>query len=568
MSGFGNFTGTTTVTTSEQTTNSGGVVGWATGAVIVGTDGVFWGLYLGSRGTRGFCIWPFCSSGKGGSGICIWPFCGGTGSAAIVGGEGGGDGNNGDDGEGENHTYPDQQTEEEKTRPKSIPTSNPTPTSNLPKSSTAITTAITTSSTSTLPKSTTASTTNSTTASDSSCPLFTIPADSLSFDDSPTWNPNDPEYSGVIVSAAYAIWQIDAGSGTEILPPLPTGTGYGYGSAITIGFIPNAGSGRNSTNGSSLSTSMMSTSMPGVVNSAIVATSAASMASDMSNPSTIVAPVQRGQRVESQGSMTLIQAPTSAQSVVATVENVFATNSEVVAGIRASMNNHASAQSVASVQSVLSAASVASAAHPASSSASIASIPLPTPNLAILILRNDYCDDTTCGSTGYVYDVVPAVPSVSACANPPSVDSFSYTEDVANEEQNYEISTGKFTSHGVYTDCEYFGSSDFFGTFSCAQVDGVLCSLPTEPEASCTDANSIYADDWVPIAYCEWVGTVPTRTTSAAAARTTAPVTCQIQIEYGVKGIVLERRCKCSDGSSPTPYISGNEWTCPHEVAS
>lgn len=37
---------------------------------------------------------------------------------------------------------------------------------------------------------------------------------------------------------------------------------------------------------------------------------------------------------------------------------------------------------------------------------------------------------------------------------------------------------------------------------------------------------------------------------------------------YGLHGSVLQRRCICSDGSSPSPYISHQEWTCPHEVAS
>ncbi|KAL9066905.1 MAG: hypothetical protein Q9161_007237 [Pseudevernia consocians] len=462
MPGFEDFTGTKTVTTSEATTNSAGVVGWATGAVIIGTDGVFWGLYLGSRGTGGFCIWPFCSGGKG-SGICIWPFCGGTGGG---GGGGGGGGDSGGD--------------------------DDSPISTSPKSTTA-----------------------TTTASDPLCPLFSIPSDSLTFDDSPTWNPNDPEFNGDIVTAAYAIWQVDSGSGSEILPPLPASTGSG--DVVFIGFIPNAaGDGGNSTN-ATVSTAII-TPMPGVVKSAEVAASEASMASVMSASSPSVASAQSVLSVQNLAS---VDSAAAAKSV-AVVEIIAAIQSQ------ASIDSIASAQSAASVTSVSAASAVgvasahrvasaisaasalsAASAHRAASAlsaSSIASLPTPTPNLAIIIIRNDNCDDVDCFSTGYVYDITPSSRTVPVCSNPHSVDSFSYPYDVLNQVGNYFIDTGKFTSHGIYTNCEYEGGSDFIGFFSCDQVEPVLCSVPVvtaEQETSCTSSHDLDADDWVPIVYCE-----------------------------------------------------------------
>ena len=253
--------------------------------------------------------------------------------------------------------------------------------------------------------------------------------------------------------------------------------------------------------------------MARVVDSVVTASSPASLSSEMPASSLIVTPVQNGQSQENLTSvqnLALAQSSTSVESLAAAesravVESVAAIQSQ------ASINKIASAQSVASVQSVLSAERAASA-----SVASVAALPLPTPNLAILIIRNDYCDDTSCGSTGYIYDVVPSDPSVSACSNLPYVGSFQYPDDDA---QNFEIDSGKFTSHGVYTNCEYEGSNDFIGVFSCDQVDGVVCNLPTEPSSSCTDSYSLDEDDWVPIAYCEVSATLYSQSVPASRPR-------------------------------------------------
>lgn len=477
MSGFEDFTGTTTVTASEKTTNTAGVVGWATGAVIIGTGGVFWGLYVGSRTGR-FCIWPFCS---GGGGFCIWPFCGGTGGAEGGGGGGGEDGDPGEEDPDESITTMAKTTAYE-----------------------SITTMATT------------------TASALACPLFSIPSDSLTNDGSPTWNPNAPEYNGDIVSAAYSIWLIDSGTGPEILPPLPTSTGFGDG--IVIAYIPNAGGGSNSTNGSSTTTAMLTPTSASSASYPLVQGSVQSVFSVESMES--VASVQSLASVESVAaakSMATINSIASAQSAasvesaaaaqsaalinsIALVQSVASVQSVAAAKSAAVLNSIASAQSVASVASALSAANVASAlsASSSASAASVASLPSPTPNLAILIIRNDYCDDTTCSSTGYVYDIVPSSPTVPICSNPRWIHSFSYSEDVSTETGNYPIDSGKFTSHGVYTNCEYQGSSGFLGLFGCDQIiEAVLCTEPTEPETSCSDSHSLDADDWVPIVYCE-----------------------------------------------------------------
>ncbi|MCJ1279592.1 hypothetical protein MMC21_007416 [Puttea exsequens] len=64
------FTGTTTITTSFRTTNThNGIAGWATGAVIVGAGGVFFGGLIGGSfvppvgPVGGTCVWPFCVPG-------------------------------------------------------------------------------------------------------------------------------------------------------------------------------------------------------------------------------------------------------------------------------------------------------------------------------------------------------------------------------------------------------------------------------------------------------------------------------------------------------------------------
>ena len=339
----------------------------------------------------------------------------------------------------------------------------------------------TTATTSTLPKSTTATST----ASDPACPLFSIPTDSLTFDDSPTWNPNDAEYVGDIVASAYAIWQVDSGDGSEILPPLQTSTEYG--DAVLIGFIPGAGNAGNSTTGVS-STATITSLSGAVLSSAEVGdASAASITSMISALSAKVASVQSNESVESVAS---VHSALSVESVAAARSVAVL---EIVAAIQsqASINNPASAQSVASVVSVLSVASVASSI--------IAPLPTLIPNLAILIVRNDYCSDASCSSTGYIYDTVPSKPIVSVCSNPPYIHTFTYSEDVSNEARKYAIDTGRFTSHGVYTSCRYQGSGEWLGMFSCDQVEGVFCSLPTEQASNCTDSHSLNA---VPVIGC------------------------------------------------------------------
>ena len=275
--------------------------------------------------------------------------------------------------------------------------------------------------------------------------------------------------------------------------------------------------------------------MPVVMSSAMVATSATSIALGRFDSSASTTPVESVNSTNGATPTAVItplpgvalQSVSSVQSIVAD-ESAAAAKSlaveDIVAAIQsqASIDSIASAQSVASVESVsaTSEASVASALSAASSAsvhsarvlsaanaASIARIPTTTPNLAIIIIRNDYCDDIF-GSTGYIYDIVPSSPDVPVCNNPPWVHMYDYAEDISNELSNYPINSGRFTSHGSYTNCEYTGSNDFIGIFSCDQFEGVFCSLPTEAASSCTSSHDLDGDDWVPIVYCE-VSPVP-----------------------------------------------------------
>ncbi|KAK4697548.1 hypothetical protein P7C71_g545, partial [Lecanoromycetidae sp. Uapishka_2] len=130
--------------------------------------------------------------------------------------------------------------------------------------------------------------------------------------------------------------------------------------------------------------------------------------------------------------------------------------------------------------------------------------PPPTPNLAIIIYREDDCDDTGCDSAGYVYDITPGEP-VNVCDNPPAADTFEYTEDVQNDNSNYPIASDKFTSHGTWKNCQYVGHNNVVGLFTCDGLAPVQCIVPTAQAQSCTSSHDIDEDNFTPIVYCAWV---------------------------------------------------------------
>ena len=132
--------------------------------------------------------------------------------------------------------------------------------------------------------------------------------------------------------------------------------------------------------------------------------------------------------------------------------------------------------------------------------------PAAKPSEALIIYREDSCDDTTCSSGGYVYDITPGGPLPDVCSNPPNDFRFNYKESVANDNSNYSIDVGTFTTHGI-KNCEYSGYSLTVGKLSCPlELPGgpMQCSVPTAQATSCSSANSLDADDWTPIVLCQW----------------------------------------------------------------
>lgn len=131
--------------------------------------------------------------------------------------------------------------------------------------------------------------------------------------------------------------------------------------------------------------------------------------------------------------------------------------------------------------------------------------PQPSPDLAVIIYREDYCDDISCSSVGHVYDIKPGEP-VDCCSNPSNdVDRFAYTESAQNDTSDYPISSEKFTSHGSWKNCQYVGHANEVGTFSCDGFDKpVQCIIPTAGGQSCNNAHSLAEDQFTPIVYCEW----------------------------------------------------------------
>ena len=132
--------------------------------------------------------------------------------------------------------------------------------------------------------------------------------------------------------------------------------------------------------------------------------------------------------------------------------------------------------------------------------------PPPAPSLAIIIWRQDDCSDLFCESEARVFDIAAgAQSSVNPCTDGQVDYSYQFPADEANDNSNYAISFGKFTTHNI-KDVSYTGSNLHVGKLTGTGLPGgsVQCEIPQPVATSCSSPHDIDADDQTPIAYCAW----------------------------------------------------------------
>ena len=132
--------------------------------------------------------------------------------------------------------------------------------------------------------------------------------------------------------------------------------------------------------------------------------------------------------------------------------------------------------------------------------------PSPAPSLAIIIWRQDDCSDTSCESEARVFDIAAgAQSSVNPCTDGKVDYSYQFAASVANDNSDYTIAFGKFTTHNI-KDVSYAGSNLHVGKLTGTGLPGgsVECEIPQPFATSCSSPHSLDADDQTPIAYCAW----------------------------------------------------------------
>ncbi|KAL8779190.1 MAG: hypothetical protein Q9194_001571 [Teloschistes cf. exilis] len=126
----------------------------------------------------------------------------------------------------------------------------------------------------------------------------------------------------------------------------------------------------------------------------------------------------------------------------------------------------------------------------------------PKPSEAIIVYREDSCNDVDCSSLGHVYEITPGQP-VDPCKDD-DVYSRAYTQGAANDDSDYPVNLGPFKAHNI-DGLRYSGSNNHVGTLT-GDVPGspIQCIVPAAQGTSCTSSHSLDADDFIPIVYCEW----------------------------------------------------------------
>ncbi|MCJ1279238.1 hypothetical protein MMC21_007062 [Puttea exsequens] len=135
--------------------------------------------------------------------------------------------------------------------------------------------------------------------------------------------------------------------------------------------------------------------------------------------------------------------------------------------------------------------------------------PPPTPSVAVLMWREDSCGDLAsgCDSAVRVYDIPAADQSMNPCK--PSdytvIYKVVYKSYVGNDESDYVITVGPFTTHGV-KGVRYSGSNLHVGRLTGDGLPGgvVQCGESSRDVVSCSSSHSLDQDDMIPVFYCEW----------------------------------------------------------------
>ncbi|KAL9588835.1 MAG: hypothetical protein Q9203_002352, partial [Teloschistes exilis] len=114
--------------------------------------------------------------------------------------------------------------------------------------------------------------------------------------------------------------------------------------------------------------------------------------------------------------------------------------------------------------------------------------PKPKPSNAVVMFREDRCDEMNCYSSISVWPIAPGE-NIDPCKNHDVDYTYDFTDSengvsggVANDDSNYKIAFGPWKSHGI--GMSYSGTNWFVGVLTGEGLPQgkVQCSLPTEPE--------------------------------------------------------------------------------------
>ena len=144
----------------------------------------------------------------------------------------------------------------------------------------------------------------------------------------------------------------------------------------------------------------------------------------------------------------------------------------------------------------------------------VSAAPSPSPNAAVIIYREDSCDDVSCDSTAHIYAIKPG-DTVNVCSNPKSIGSINYPN--LDLTKDCDLKSSAFSTGGL-SNCVFYGQNlplplvgENVGVLECADMPplpSIPCHVPAAQLTSCTSSHDLDADDWTPIAYCEWVAVV------------------------------------------------------------
>ncbi len=134
----------------------------------------------------------------------------------------------------------------------------------------------------------------------------------------------------------------------------------------------------------------------------------------------------------------------------------------------------------------------------------------------MIIYREDSCDDVDCTSLARIYTIKPG-DAVNVCSNPKFIGSIEYPDATDLDlTKDFDLKSSAFSTGG-HTNCVFYGQNlpvpvvgEYVGDLECADTPllSIQCVVPDAQPTSCTSSHDLYADDWTPIASCEWVAVV------------------------------------------------------------